>query len=99
MYYDLCKASDGKIIVYGGGKLFGKLKNVKVTPDLAVLNLQKTPFEWTAPKVSSNLGEIPLLVTHTANLVGNYMIVAFGKYSFYIKYLTIYVLILTSNVN
>ena len=95
----MCKASDGRIIIYGGSKINGKLMDVKVTPDLAVLNTQTTPFEWTAPNVFSNIGEVLSLTVHTANLVGNYMIVAFGKYSFYIKYLIIYVLILTSNVN
>jgi len=52
---------------------------------LAVLNTQITPFEWSDPQVSSNIGEFPSLTAHTATLVGNYMIVAFGKYSFYIN--------------
>jgi len=46
---------------------------------LAVLNTRTTPFEWTVPQVSSNVGEIPSLNSHTANLVENYMIVAFGN--------------------
>jgi len=51
-----------------------------VVPDLAVLNTQKTPFEWSAPQVTSNIAEeVPSLVSHSANLVGNFMIVAFGK--------------------
>ena len=73
-------ASDGRIIIYGGGKGIGILSSVKVVPDLAVLNTQTTPFEWTTPQVSSNIAEeVPSLITHTANLVGNFMIVAFGK--------------------
>ena len=36
------------------------------------------PFEWTAPLVSSNV-VAPSLTTHTADLVENYMIAAFGK--------------------
>ena len=38
-----------------------ELQNAKVTPDLAALNAQTTPFEWTIPPVSSNVGEIPSL--------------------------------------
>ena len=51
----------------------------QVIPDIAVLNTETEPFEFTAPSVSSNVGNIPSLTTHTANLVDNYMIVAFGK--------------------
>jgi hypothetical protein len=49
---------------------------------LAVLNTNIKPFEWTAPKVSSDVKQVPSLSYHTADLVGNYMIVAFGKYFF-----------------
>jgi len=54
----------------------------KAQPDLAILNTQVNPFEWTVPKI---IGEIPSLRSHTANLVNNYMIVAFGKYN-YLKF-------------
>src|ERR1043165_1664137 len=76
----LYKAPEGRIIIYGGGKKLITIEAyfTKVTPDLVVLNTQTTPFEWTIPKVSSNIGEIPSLTGHTANLVDNYMIVAFG---------------------
>ena len=60
----------------------------QVAPDLAVLNTET--FEWTAPSVSSNIGKVPSLGVHTANIVGNYMIVAFGKcLNFYINKLKI----------
>ena len=73
-------ASDGRIIIYGGGKGIGVISSLRVAPDLIVLDTQKDPFEWTTPQVSSNIAEeVPSLVTHTANLVGNFMIVAFGK--------------------
>ena len=77
----LYEAPEGKIIVYGGGK-YDQTGRHKVTPDLVVLNTQTTPFEWTLPQVSSNIGEIPSLIGHTANFVRNYMIVAFGNNPF-----------------
>ena len=44
-----------------------------------VLNTITTPFEWSIPYVSSNIGVPSSLTAHTADLVGDYMIVAFGK--------------------
>ena len=61
------------IIIYGGVTY----THSQVTPDLAVLNTET--FEWTAPSVSSNIGDVPSLTCHSANLFENYMIVAFGK--------------------
>ena len=61
------------IIIYGGEDI----DFIQITPDLAVLNTET--FEWTAPSVSSNIGNVPSLAAHSANLVGDYMIVAFGK--------------------
>ena len=57
---------------------------VKVQPDVAILNTQVNPFEWTVPKISSNIGDVvPSLSGHTANLINNDMIVAFGKYGYF----------------
>ncbi|PKY38191.1 galactose oxidase [Rhizophagus irregularis] len=72
-----CKAPDGKVIVYGGVKSVGEIRQ-QVVPDLAVLNTNIKPFEWTVPSVSSGV-KVPSLAYHTANLVGDYMIVAFGN--------------------
>ena len=56
----------------------------KVQPDVAILNTQVNPFEWTVPNISSNIDDkIPSLCGHTANLIDNYMIVAFGKYGYF----------------
>ena len=77
MYVSYHKVPEERIIIYGGGKIKNISYIEKVTPNLAILNTQT--FEWTIPKVSSNVGEIPLLSSHTANLVGSYMIVAFGN--------------------
>ncbi len=79
----LLLAPEGKIIIYGGTKYTKEFYDVKVVPDFAVLNTQTTPYEWTVPKISSNIGDVPSLRGHTANLIGNYMIVAFGKEFFY----------------
>ena len=74
------KAPNGKIIIHGGSKnVAGIASYTQVTPDIAVLNTETEPFEWTAPLVSSNVGKVPSLTVHTANLVDNYMIVAFGN--------------------
>ena len=74
----LFKVSNGKIIIHGGKKT-GSVQ-VTVTPDIAVLNTET--FEWSAPLISSNVGVVPKLARHTVNLVGNYMIAAFGKHPF-----------------
>ncbi|GBC05234.1 hypothetical protein RclHR1_06110008 [Rhizophagus clarus] len=68
---------DENIIVYGGRK--SKVGFAKVEPPLIVLNTRKTPFEWTAPLVSTNVDYVLSTSGHTADLVGNYMIVAFGN--------------------
>ncbi len=46
---------------------------------MVVLNTKTEQFELTVPPVTSDIGQVPSLVAHTANLVENYMIVAFGK--------------------
>ena len=71
------KAPDGKIIIYGGSK--NRNTNIQVVPDIVVLNTEAEQFELTVPQVTSNNVQVPSLVAHTANLVENYMIVAFGK--------------------
>ncbi len=74
------KAPDGKIIIYGGSKkLNNNIKYARVVPDLFVLNTVTEQFEFTVPPVESNIEQVPPLVVHTADLVENYMIVAFGK--------------------
>ena len=44
-------ASDGRIIIYGGEESIGTRISTKMTPNLAVLNTQITPFEWTTPQI------------------------------------------------
>ncbi|CAI2175633.1 6995_t:CDS:2 [Funneliformis geosporum] len=76
-------APDGKIIIYGGSKQFVEIVNARAVPDIAVLDTRKEPFEWDEPKVTSNIGSVPSLTAHTADLVGYYMIVAFGNITKY----------------
>ncbi|CAI2166170.1 3826_t:CDS:2 [Funneliformis geosporum] len=73
--------SDEKIIIYGGKKGESS-KSIKVIPDLVILNIQTTPFEWIIPQISTNIGKVPSLSSHSANLVENYMIIAFGQLTF-----------------
>ena len=51
----------------------------RATPDVIVLDTQKDPYEFTAPTVYTNVSIFPSLTYHSANLFGNYMIVAFGN--------------------
>ena len=68
-------APDEKIIVFGGEKLNGK--GAVKTP-LAVLDTNKLPYEWSIPQFTVATLP-PALTLHSATLVGNYMIVNFGK--------------------
>ncbi|RGB41483.1 hypothetical protein C1646_662991 [Rhizophagus diaphanus] len=72
-------APDGKIIIYGGLKDALGEETMKVVPDLAVLDTNTFPFEWNVPQVTSNVGIIPSLACHSADIVGDNMIVAFGN--------------------
>jgi hypothetical protein len=54
-----------------------------------VLDTKKDPYEIRAPAVSTNIGKFPTLTGHTANLFGNYMIVAFGNYKKFFLYMHI----------
>ncbi|KAF0552386.1 kelch repeat protein [Gigaspora margarita] len=66
---------DGTIIIYGGG-----YKNLTVapTPALATLDTSTTPYKWSA-KQTSGTYTAPPLAFHSAEMVGNYMILAFGS--------------------
>jgi hypothetical protein len=66
-------AQDGRIIVYGGNLLGG----IPAPEPLLVLDTTVQPFKWSIPNVSFMPSFAPSW-RHTATLVGNYMIVAFG---------------------
>ena len=70
-------AKDGRIIVYGGYTFSGPASD-----DLVVLDTTQTIFTWSRANVSTNS---PLSrFYHTATLVGDYMIVAFGRNNVYL---------------
>jgi hypothetical protein len=49
-------------------------------PRIAVLNTLTNPFQWTSPVINTTEIDPPSLIFHTATLVENYMIVAFGNF-------------------
>ena len=60
---------------------------------LALTVILRTVIEtFTVPPVTSNIGKVPPSLTyHTANLVDNYMIIAFGKYIFILFYNNVFI--------
>ncbi|CAB4442544.1 unnamed protein product [Rhizophagus irregularis] len=72
-------APDDQIIIYGGTRTINNIDFNQVSPDVLVIDTKKDPFEITAPEVSTNIGKFPTLTAHSADLYGNYMIVAFGN--------------------
>ncbi|GES94850.1 hypothetical protein GLOIN_2v1878683 [Rhizophagus clarus] len=64
--------SDGRIIVFGGIS-----NSLPASPQLSILDTSKTPYEWSTPTVESPFGPFTFS-KHTAVMVENYMIIAFG---------------------
>ncbi|RHZ89564.1 hypothetical protein Glove_13g197 [Diversispora epigaea] len=64
---------DGRIIIFGGCTY----DFTGVSPNLAVLDTTKNPYEWSIPS-NSKVNLPPSIYGHTANLYYNYMIVTFG---------------------
>ncbi|CAB4383714.1 unnamed protein product [Rhizophagus irregularis] len=66
---------DGLIIIYGG------IREMRPVPDqILVLDTKVNPFTWSIPNIDPAPSSAPTS-GHTATLVGNYMIVAFGNYN------------------
>ncbi|RHZ86378.1 hypothetical protein Glove_51g90 [Diversispora epigaea] len=64
---------DGYIIIFGGcTKSF-----YSVSPNLALLDTNKSPYEWSIPS-NSKANSPPSIYSHSANLYFNYMIITFG---------------------
>ncbi|CAB4408072.1 unnamed protein product [Rhizophagus irregularis] len=63
---------DGLIIIYGG------VRKMRPVPDqILVLDTKVNPFIWSIPNIDPAPSLAPFCA-HTATLVGNYMIIAFG---------------------
>ncbi|CAB4385364.1 unnamed protein product [Rhizophagus irregularis] len=83
-------ADISKILLFDTNSLTWSTKSARIKASIPVesrqrhsavlvLDTKKDPFEITAPDISTNTGIFPSLAGHTANLFGNYMIVAFGN--------------------
>ncbi|RIB27440.1 hypothetical protein C2G38_2137826 [Gigaspora rosea] len=64
-----------RLIIYGGES--NRVYYHAAVPTLAVLDLSSNPFTWISQKVSGNFIP-PHLLLHTANVVHNYMILAYA---------------------
>ncbi|RHZ87084.1 hypothetical protein Glove_40g97 [Diversispora epigaea] len=64
---------DRYIIIFGGRSI----NSTSVSPNLAILDTNKSPYEWSIPS-SSKDNSPPSIYGHTANLYYNYMIITFG---------------------
>ncbi|RHZ52661.1 hypothetical protein Glove_459g12 [Diversispora epigaea] len=65
---------DGNIIIFGGCTI----DFTSVSPKLAVLDTNKSPYKWTIP-IDSEFNSPPSIHGHSANLYFNYMIITFGN--------------------
>ncbi len=74
----LLLANDGLIVIYGGGSGNGGQPVPASTPQLAVLDTNSAPYKWTAQQ-SNGTNVPPPLIFHSAELVGNYMVITFGN--------------------
>ncbi|RHZ86442.1 hypothetical protein Glove_51g86 [Diversispora epigaea] len=65
--------SDGYIIIFGGCSYY----YFSVSPNLAILDTNKSPYEWSIPS-NSKVNSPPFIYGHSSNLYFNYMIILFG---------------------
>jgi hypothetical protein len=68
---------DGRIIIYGGALLIADGQYIAASPDIAVLETTDNNFVWSQPKASGTAP--PSIAYHSAFLVGDHMIVSFGR--------------------
>ena len=70
---------DGQRVIIFGGYEFSTTTTSPVPEDLSLYELSLTNFEWTTPKTS---GQSPKFYRygHSADIIGNYMVISFGKY-------------------
>ncbi|CAG8669651.1 19794_t:CDS:2 [Gigaspora margarita] len=73
------KSKDGRIIIFGGNSANSSTRGttLRASPDIAVLNTNVSPYEWSIPNIpSANLALS--LCYHSAEIYNNTMIIAFG---------------------
>ncbi|RHZ59349.1 hypothetical protein Glove_364g44 [Diversispora epigaea] len=78
-YHSAVLVNNEEILVYGGINYINE-------PDLVVLNTGFQPYKWSAPNVYAPNSPPPSLYGHSADIVGNYMIIAFGYIGIYDLY-------------
>ncbi|RHZ84378.1 hypothetical protein Glove_82g97 [Diversispora epigaea] len=73
--------SDGKILVFGGAKKprNSKFYDIPFSSMLAILDTTKSPYEWSIPKIRNSEPPLPPLIYHSATLVKDMMVIAFGN--------------------
>ncbi|CAI2182949.1 16073_t:CDS:2 [Funneliformis geosporum] len=72
------RATDGRIIIYGGSFLISADgRYTAASPDLAVLNTSNNNYVWSKPKASGTTP--PTIAYHSAYLIGDQMIISFGN--------------------
>ncbi|CAG8704448.1 6304_t:CDS:2 [Gigaspora margarita] len=75
--------NDGRIIIFGGNSanytdaIINRDTTLRAYPDVAVLNTNVSPYQWSIPNVSST-NYPQSLCFHSAEIYNNIMIIAFG---------------------
>ncbi|CAG8825855.1 4141_t:CDS:2, partial [Gigaspora margarita] len=71
---------DGRIIIFGGSSANSSIQNttLRVYPDIAMLNTNVSPYEWSIPNISS-ANSPQSLCYHSAEIYKNIMIIALGN--------------------
>ncbi|KAF0458462.1 galactose oxidase [Gigaspora margarita] len=71
--------NDGRIIIFGGNSAnsTSRATTLRAQPDVAVLNTNISPYQWSIPSISS-INSPQSLCFHSAEIYNNIMIIAFG---------------------
>ncbi|CAI2166172.1 3827_t:CDS:2 [Funneliformis geosporum] len=69
-------AKNGQIIVFGGIYLPALLPS---SPQVVILDTSTPTYQWILPPIMTTTDKPPDLLFHTATIVENYMIIAFGN--------------------
>jgi hypothetical protein len=70
---------DQRVIIFGGNDETEGIDNFRIANEDSLYVLSTSNLEWYIPKIS---GKIPSNRRyHSANVIGKYMIISFGKYN------------------